>query len=63
MGERTVLDVQRAVGAVQRRPQPGIVLSLDEVGQHIVIAPSPAAAIAPAVEVSPIAPDIDHCID
>jgi hypothetical protein len=63
VGEQPILDMQWAVGAMERGPEAAVVLRLDEVRQHAVVVPSGVAVRAPAVEVGAVSPDVDHEID
>ena len=63
MCEQPILDMQRAVDAMEWRPEAAVALGLDEVGQHTVVVPSDIAALAPSVEVGAVSPDLDHQID
>ena len=63
MGVAAVLDVQRPARAVKGVCAVLVVLGLDEVRQHLVVAPAPVARCGPGVVVGLVAPDVDHRVD
>ena len=67
LGERRlpamVGDFQRPAGAVEVVGAARIVLGALEVGQHRVVVPALAAALAPFVVVGGVAAHIDHAVD
>ena len=67
LGERRlpgmVGDLERPAGAVELVAAADIVLGLLEVGQHRIVVPALAAALAPFVVVGGVAAHVDHAVD